>query len=229
MNEADSRLAAIAEAQFGVFARYQAAEAGLSEYAQTRRVMAGRWETMFPGVYRFPGTTRTGRQNAMAAVLWAGSSSAISHTTAARLLRISASVDKVHLLVPKAAGFRNAELALHHSSRLNAVDLVQVDGIGCTSATRSVIDCAPMMDDEALEGMFEQARRMGLTSATALFRRAEQLCGSGRPGSSRVRRLLAVQNPNERALESRLEVKLARLLRRSSLPTPERQFPVGRF
>jgi very-short-patch-repair endonuclease len=86
-----------------------------------------------------------------------------------------------------------------------------------------------MMDDEALEGMFEQARRMGLTSATALFRRAEQLCGSGRPGSSRVRRLLATQTPGSAALESRLEVKLARLLRKSSLPTPERQFPVGRF
>jgi very-short-patch-repair endonuclease len=230
MNEADSRLAAIAEGQFGVFARHQAAEAGLSEYAQTRRAMAGRWETMFPGVYRFPGTTRTGRQNAMAAVLWAGSSSAISHTTAARLLRISAaSVDKVHLLVPKAAGFRSAELVLHHSSTLNTVDLVQVDGIRCTSATRSVIDCAPMMDDESLEGMFEQARRMGLTSAAALTKRVEELCGRGRPGSSRVRRLLSVQNPNERALESRLEVKLARLLRKSSAPAPDRQYPVGRF
>jgi very-short-patch-repair endonuclease len=230
MNEADRRLAAIAEAQFGVFARYQAAKAGLSEYAQTRRVMAGRWETMFPGVYRFPGTTRTGRQNAMAAVLWAGHSAAISHTTAARLLRIStASVDKVHLIVPKTAGVRNAELMLHRSSTLALVDRVDVDGIRCTSATRSIIDCAPMMDDETLEAMFEQARRMSLTSVRALRQRAEHLCGSGRPGSSRVRRLLAVQNPNERALESRLEVKLARLLRTSALPRPQRQFPVGRY
>jgi very-short-patch-repair endonuclease len=166
----------------------------------------------------------------MAAVLWAGHSSAISHTTAARLLRIStASDDKMHLIVPKTAGVRNAELMLHHSSTLARVDRVHVDGIRCTSATRSIIDCAPMMDDESLEAMFEQARRMSLTSANALRQRAEHLCGSGRSGSSRVRRLLAVQNPNERALESRLEVKLARLLRKSSLPTPQRQFPVGGF
>jgi very-short-patch-repair endonuclease len=37
------------------------------------------------------------------------------------------------------------------------------------------------------------------------------------------------QSPGDRALESRLEVKLARLLRTSLLPTPERQFPVGRY
>jgi very-short-patch-repair endonuclease len=41
--------------------------------------------------------------------------------------------------------------------------------------------------------------------------------------------LLAAQTPGSAALESRLEVKLARLLRKSSLPPPERQFPVGRF
>jgi Transcriptional regulator, AbiEi antitoxin len=102
MNEGDRVLAAIAESQFGVFARQQASDAGLSEYALTRRVMAGRWEAMFPGVYRTPGTTRTGRQNAMAAVLWGGSSAAISHATAARLLRLNTTpVDRLHLTVPR--------------------------------------------------------------------------------------------------------------------------------
>jgi len=41
--------------------------------------------------------------------------------------------------------------------------------------------------------------------------------------------LLAAQTPRDRALESRLEVKLARLLRKSAQPAPERQFPVGRY
>jgi len=108
-------------------------------------------------------------------------------------------------------------------------DAVVVDGIRCTSATRTIIDCASIMDEEALEDAFEQARRMGLTSVAALSKRASDLCGRGRPGSARVRDLLLTQNPGDRALESRLEVKLARLLRASSLPTPERQVPVGRF
>jgi len=106
---------------------------------------------------------------------------------------------------------------------------VSVDGIRCTSATRTIIDCAALLDDEVLEAAFEDARRMGLTSAPALARRAEELCGRGRPGSGGIRRLLAVQRHGERAMESRLEVKLARLLRQSKLPAAERQYPVSRF
>jgi very-short-patch-repair endonuclease len=148
----------------------------------------------------------------MAAVLWGGEGSAVSHITAARLLRITSTpVDRVHLTVPYGCGLRTKDVAIHHS------------------ATRTIVDCAASLGDEALEVAFEQARRMGVTSAHVLASRAEELCGRGRPGSSRVRRLLAVQDPNERALESRLELKLARLLRTSSLPKPVRQFPLGRF
>jgi very-short-patch-repair endonuclease len=92
-----------------------------------------------------------------------------------------------------------------------------------------VIDCAAMLGDEALETAFESARRMGLTSAVLLRQRAAVLCGRGRPGSARVARLLAHQRPGDAALEYRLEVKVARLLRASSLPTPVRQHPVGAY
>jgi very-short-patch-repair endonuclease len=230
MNGMDRQLAAVAERQFGVFARRHAAAAGLSEYAMTRRVRSGRWEELFPGVYRLPGTTRTGRQRAMAAVLWAGDYAAISHTTAARLLRLdSVRSRELHVTVLPTAGLRRNDLTLHHSATLPRCDTVTVDGIRCTSATRTIIDCAALLNDEVLEAAFEEARRMGLTSATALARRAEELCGRGRPGSGGVRRLLAVQRHGERGLESRLEVKLARLLRKSSLPAAERQYPVNRF
>ena len=59
----------------------------------------------------------------------------------------------------------------------------------CTSATRTIIDCAAFLDEEALEVAFESARRMGLTSPRALAQRAEALCGRGRPGSASVRKL----------------------------------------
>ncbi|MDQ1508741.1 MAG: hypothetical protein QOG50_585 [Actinomycetota bacterium] len=229
MNDADGRVAALAESQFGVFSREQAATAGLSERAMSRRVMTGHWVEVFPGVYRLPGATRTGRQRAMAAVLWGGDESAISHTTAGRLLRLDAvRSEALHLSLPSSFGRRGRDLVLHHMV-LPPKDVVAVDGIRCTSAARTIIDCAAALDDEALEDMFEQARRMGLTSVAVLTHRAAELCGRGRPGSARVRRLLAAQVPRDRALESRLEVKLARLLRKSTLPTPERQFPVGRY
>ena len=230
MNEADGRIAALAEQQFGVFSRKQAAAEGLSEEAMSRRVMTKRWAEMFPAVYRLPGATRTGRQRAMAAVLWGGSESAISHTTAARLLRLDAvRTDELHLTLPSNFGRRSRGFVVHRMAALPPSDLVAVDGIRCTSATRTIIDCAALLDDEGIEHAFEQARRMGLTSPATLARRFEELGGKGRPGSSRVRRLVGVQTPEMRPLESRLEVKLARLLRASSLPKPERQHRVGRY
>ena len=230
MNEADLELAALAERQFGVFARHQAAATGLSEYAMSRRRMSGRWQELFPGVYRVPGTTPTGRQRAMAAVLWAGPRAAVSHTTAARLLRLDeVRSDGLHVTVPPNLGLRTGDVVLHRSADLPRGDFVVVDGIRCTAATRTVIDCAAVLGDEELEAAFEQARRMGLTSPAALARRADEVCRRGRPGATRLRRLLAAQTPGSSALESRLEVKLARLLRRSALPAPQRQYPVGRF
>lgn len=230
MNEVDARLADLAERQFGVFSRRQAASAGLSEHAMSRRVMSGRWIAVFPGVYRLPGATRTGRQRAMAAVLWGGDDSAISHTTAGRLLRLDAVRSRdLHLTLPTEFGRRGRGFVLHRMATLPAADVVVVDGIRCTSATRTIIDCGGFLGDEALEDAFEQARRMGLTGVAPFTRRAEELCGRGRPGSAGVRRLLAAQTAGDSALESRLEVKLARLLRRRSLTTPERQYPVGRY
>ncbi len=228
MKHVDDGVAALAERQFGVFSRSQAAGVGLSEEAMSRRVMTGRWVEVFPGVYRLPGAARTGRQRAMAAVLWGGDESAVSHTTAGRLLRFDAvRTNELHLTLPRGIGRRSRDFVLHRMT-LPARDMVHVDGIRCTSATRTIIDCGVLLDEEALEA-FEQARRMGLTSAAVLIRRADELCGRGRPGSSRIRRLIAAQTPGSAALESRLEVKLARLLRKSPLPAPERQFPVGRF
>jgi very-short-patch-repair endonuclease len=90
-----------------------------------------------------------------------------------------------------------------------------------------LIDLAPQLDDEALEAAFESGRRMGLTTVTLLARRANELCGKGRPGSGRVRRLLSVAEA--RATESRLEVKFARLVRASALPKPVRQYAVGAY
>src|SRR5258708_19552562 len=54
MNEGDRRLAVIAEAQFGAFARHQAAKEGLSEYPHTLPLMAGRWYPIYPAASHLP-------------------------------------------------------------------------------------------------------------------------------------------------------------------------------
>jgi hypothetical protein len=191
MNEADGQVADLAEGQFGVFARRQAAELGLSEFAMTRRVMSGRWQEMFPAVYRLPGTTPTGRQRAMAAVLWAGSTAAVSHTTATRLLRLDGARSvPLHLTVGPKVGVRAEQVTLHRSD-LPRGDVVSVDGIRCTSATRTIIDCAAMLDDESLEAAFEQARVRPHPGAEPRAAAEPQPSLAGASGRVRVRRLRA--------------------------------------
>ena len=190
----------------------------------------GTWEALFPHVYRLPATPRTGRQRAMAASLRGGPESAISHTTAGRLLRLDGlEAELLHLTVPRTAWLRSDRARLHGVSHLPLIDRSRVDGIPCTTATRTADRLRGIVGDEALEVAFESARRMGLTSPRALAQRAEALCGSGKPGSRAIRALLAHQRAGEPALQYRLEVKMARLLRSSRLPPPTRQLALGRY
>jgi very-short-patch-repair endonuclease len=122
---------------------------------------------------------------------------------------------------------RSGKVVVHRCADLARADRVIVDGIPCTAATRTIIDLAASLEDEALETAFQSARRMGLTSVKRLARSAAALGGQGRAGSAAIRRLVA--NQDERALASRLEVRCERLLRSSRLPRPARQHPVARF
>jgi very-short-patch-repair endonuclease len=214
---------ALAETQYGVVARDQL---DLSKGQIDNLLRSGRLLRMYPGVYRIPGAPQTDRQRAMAACLWINRAS-VSHLSAGSLLRLdSCKNNRLDLGVPHEVRRRAPEgVVIHHLRGLERGDRVWVDGIPCTSATRTLIDCAPLLGEEALEAAFESARRMGLTSVRALERRITQ----GRPGGAALRKLLAHQRPTERAVQYRLEVKMARLFRASALPRPERQFPVGRY
>lgn len=219
-------VAALAEQQYGVITRAQAIERGMSASAVARRVVSGHWVVVHPGVYRYAGTPVTARQRSFAATMWSGG--LVSHNTAGRLLRLEAiKADGLHLTVGSKKGLLHCDITIHRTTALPDVDKRYVDGIACTSATRTLIDLAPSVDDEALEAAVESARRMGLTTLTLMQRRADELCGRGRPGSQRIRRVIAISEG--RALESRLEVKTRRLLRDASLPPAVVQYSLGRF
>jgi very-short-patch-repair endonuclease len=232
MNESERAFLALAEDQYGVASRAQAVACGMRPGTIDLRIGTGRFEMLFPAVYRISGSPRTGRQRAMAASLWLGKEGLISHRTAAVLLKLDrVRTTELHVTVPRSVRRRVSDptMSLHRAVALPRLDRVVVDGIPCTSATRTIVDCAGLLDDEALEIAFESARRMRLTSPTALARRAGALCGSGKPGSTKIRRLLAHQQFGQRHLDSPLEVKAARLIRASSLPQPVRQLEVDPY
>ena len=164
----------------------------------------------------------------MAATLWLGDDSAVSHLTSGTLLRLdSCKTTELDLSVLRDVRRRVDGVRIHRVAQLPRIDRVSVDGIPCTSATRTLLDVASVLEEEALEVAFESARRMGLTSPSFLAKRAGDL--GTRPGATAIKQLLGHQQPGERSLQYRLEVKMARLLRASALPVFERQFPLGTF
>ena len=210
----------LAETQHGLITRAQAAEL-ISQSAIDRRLKAKRWIPVFPAVYRVPGAPQTPHQIALAATMWAGDESAVSHLAASGLLRLGMPDPMwIDVMVHRDSGLSSEKVVLHRCANGRA-DRVTVDGIRCTSATRTLIDCASLVDGETLEHAFEQARRMGLTSIRAV----EQRLVRGRPGSALVRDVL--RHAQARPKESKLEVKLARLLRTSTLPPPVAQYEIG--
>jgi very-short-patch-repair endonuclease len=223
---ADHVLARIAAEQGGVFTRRQCSAAKLTPVQVRHRVQSGWWHEPYPGTFvpccialDAPVLTR-------AALLFAGTEAALSHRSAAVAFQLDgARTDSPELTVPVRRNPRAANLVVHRTTRLPPQDVVIVDGLRTTSATRTIIDVAGVTEPARLEVMFESARRRGLVSTTAVARRLADLGGPGRPGAAALNALLRELNGSA-AAESVLEVKTAQLLRRAPLPPPVRQHTV---
>jgi len=211
---------ALAARQYGTITRTQLLESGLTERQVEHRLSTATLERVHPGVYRIPGSFPSRRQRAMAAVLWCGPDALLSHATGGALLRLPVN-DSVafHVSVPRTVRRHAPGLVLHRTTVLPRSDRYVVDGLPCTSATRTIIDLATQLEAEELEHVFDSARRMGLTTKSALERRI----GDARMPRS-LRELLAVVDA--RPKESRLEVRTARLLREHGLNPEATQYVV---
>jgi hypothetical protein len=226
----------IASRQHGLATRPQIDGLAVSRGSVDRAVASEFLIPVAPGVYRLPGAPQTIAMATMAAVLAAEGRA--SHATAGRLLRLGVPgpavpvhvtvdgtqghprVDRVAVADPDHAFFA----VTVHRHRDRSEPVVEIDGIPCTDAARTLIDVAQYLDQDELADAFDRARDLGLVSVDSLARRFACLGGRGRPGTPKVRRLLEHAPP--RALQSRLERLAARLVEGSGLPRPVRQYTV---
>lgn len=114
----------------------------------------------------------------------------------------------------------------HRAAPLERVDRSVVNAIPCTSATRTIIDLAGVVEPEALESALESAVRRGLTSAAYVKRRLDALGMKGRAGSGVLADLLACHLGVN---DSELETRFLQLCRRTGLPKPVLHLAVGDY
>jgi hypothetical protein len=157
-----------------------------------RLVRDGRLTRVLPGVWRIDGSPDSWRQRLVAGLLLLGPASCISHDAASAQHRFDRSpIGAVEFTVPRQRRTSYPGIRIHTTRHLGRLDVVMIDGLRTTSATRTVIDLARARVPTArLEAAIDSAVRSGASAPVVLQRRLADLRGPGRWGCRRLDELL---------------------------------------
>lgn len=178
-----------AAGQHGYFTSAQARACGFNWDGLTYHTRTGRFRRIRRGLYRLRDYPSFCRDEVVAAWIAAGKDWAVvSHESALDLLELSDVVpNKVHITVPRSKRHHPTlpGVTMHTTSRpYQTTDVVNLEGIRLTSATRSILDAAEAgTAPEQIEMAVWEAVERGITSQTRLEEGA-------RERNRRVRRLI---------------------------------------
>jgi hypothetical protein len=213
-------ITAIAAQQHGALAVKQLRAAGVTRKAQRSMIDTGWLSTAEPTVLVVAGSPNTWHQQVWVGLLALDGRGWVSHEAAARLHGFDRSrEDSVEFTVARSARALGCHATVHTTHVVGRLDVVTVDGIRCSSATRTIIDLAYSGASTArLEAAIDSAVRLGLSAPLVLERRLAELRGRGRRGARSLDRLLI-----ESGGESVLERRFLALVREAGLPRPRTQ------
>lgn len=212
--------------QEGVITRAQALRAGYSARSIDWRLKSGEWIRLLPRTYRLGIVAPSWRQQVIGTWLWAGNGAAISHRSAAVLLRLAGAREgDVELSIPSQRPSPEPRILLYKRT-IPAQDLARVGCLTVTRPTRTLVDLASVIEEDALEWAIDDAIRRGLTSVSKLDGCLSALGTKGKHGPAVVRQLLQSRDPHSAPSESLLEVKAIRVIKAAGFPAPHRQFPI---
>jgi very-short-patch-repair endonuclease len=212
----------LATRQHGVFTRGDAVSLGATKAMIATRLSTGRWERVSESVYRLAGAPTTWHQSLLAACM--ATAGIASHRAAGALHLLAAFVaGQIEVTVPRGRRPRPRGITVHQL-HLPPVDVTVVDAIPTTTPARTVLDLASVCPADVVEEALDDALRRRLLTVSRLRWRLEQLGRRG--GAATIRRLLDLRSGDGRASQSVLETRFLRLVRRSKLPSPERQYQI---
>lgn len=232
----DQRAAATARRQWGAIGGAQARTAGLTQRQIDYRVRVKRWRRAARDVFVLAGTRDTWQQRAMVACLAGPPRTVASHLTAAALYGLGKPPTQPQVTVPPARSGRRVTEAVVRRRDLGPGETATKDQVPCTSPVRTMIDCAEVVDHEALCDLVDSALCRKLMQPGKLIRRAEEAWrsarGTRRAGLGRLLDVLEVWRSGAPP-GSPPEAKLQRRLKEWGFPPAQSQVEVydrdGRF
>jgi very-short-patch-repair endonuclease len=213
----DREIARLAGRQHGIVSRRQLIALGIQRRVVDRRIERGSLTAIHRGVYSAGQAKLTMEGRWMAAVLACGGNAALSHRSAAQLWGMLPRSRSVPETTRPTAARRRSGINMHRGS-LPGDEVEVVDGITTTSATRTLLDLAPMLSRSRLESAFNEIEVRRLTSRRSLPELLDRY--PRRPGSAAVRLLLAGRSVEGSVSRNEFEERFAILLDSVGLPRP---------
>jgi very-short-patch-repair endonuclease/predicted transcriptional regulator of viral defense system len=217
----DRAIAEIAASRHGVVTWPQLVEIGLSHRSIAHRVAVGRLFRVHTGVYLLEPPETAGRITLFAAAVSAcGDRALLSHRSAAELWGLLASQrgDIDVTVIGRNPGTSRAGIRTHRAIRLVRHDVRTKHGIPLTSAARTALDAATVLEPAELERLLATARVERLATEREIQKALER-CRS-HPGAANLKAVLR-QAGGPALTRSEAEQLLLRLIRDARLPAPE--------
>lgn len=214
MKDADRTLAELAPQQHQVFSRAQASVAGLTPSDIYRRVRDGALVVCGHRSRCFAGVSLTYRGRLMAGLVDLGPAALVSARAAAALHGLDGFDDgPLQFLVPRSMRDRITLGAVASSPDIGRLDRMRVDGLPCTSGTRTVVELLGRASEREIGNALDSATRLRLTAPSVVRRRLVELGRQGRAGVADFDRVI-----ESAGVQSWLERRFLELVRAADLP-----------
>jgi len=222
---AEQKLAAIAALQHGVVARSQALAAGISSSGIQRRLDKGSLIAVHPGVYRVGHVAPSIEADYQAAVLGCGGTAVLSGQAAAHLLGLVRGTRAPEPEVTTTTKRRISGVATRQTRKLSNRDRMTWQGIGVTTAARTLVDLAAVVHEGELSRAVHEAWVRHGTAPTEI-----EGALSRKPNAKGAGRLRAVVRGDLGITLSKLERRFLEIIREARLPLPiTNRLAGGRF
>ena len=228
MVDLDRRLAEVALHQHGLFTIDDVLLAGGTDDHAFRRVIAGRWERPYNGVYRLAGIPWTYEAEVMALVLAGRPGAAASHKCAARLEGLGFVTAKPEISLPRGRNFRPDDdgVTVHTSTDLHRCEIVMRNGVPTTDVSRTLLDLGRYIRPQALGRAVALARKKDLADWHDLAVCLATHARKGRHGITRMREVIAAGVVNDGISETDSELLALSLIREHGFEEPTLQHRV---